>query len=48
MRALTCIGREADCEVTDEEVVPELLQGEPGDEGAVEARLDLGASSPPS
>ena len=40
-RALTSIAREADCIVYTEEVVPELLQGTPGTDEAVEARLDL-------
>ena len=40
-RALANIGREAGCEVTSEEIVPELLSGEPGSDEAVEARLDL-------
>ena len=40
-RPLTSIGREVGCEVTSEEVVPELLSGEPGSADAIEARLDL-------
>ncbi len=40
-RALTSVAREADCEVNAEEVVPELISGEPGTDDAVEARLDL-------
>ena len=40
-RAVSSIAREAGCEVSAEETVPELLQGEPGTPEAVEARLDL-------
>ena len=40
-RAVTSIAQEAGCEVSAEEVVPELLQGQPGSPDAVEARLDL-------
>ena len=41
VKSLTAMAREADCEVSAEEVVPELLQGAPGSDGVVEARLDL-------
>ena len=40
-RAVTSMAHEAGCEVSAEETVPELLQGEPGSPEAVEARLDL-------
>ena len=45
-RAVTSIAHEAGCEVSTEEVVPELLQGQPGSPEAVEARLDLHTWSP--
>ena len=40
-KSLISIVREADCEVSVEEVAPELLQGVPGTAEAVEARMDL-------
>ena len=40
-RGLTSIAREADCTVSAEGVVLDLLQGEPGTDSAAEARLDL-------
>ena len=41
------MGREAGCEVSAEEVVPELIQGTAGSDEAVEARLDLHVWSHP-
>lgn len=45
-RALGAICKEAGCEVNSEEVIPELLKGEPGAEDAIEARLDLHVWAP--
>ena len=41
VKALQAMCRECGCQTTLEEVVPELIQGEPGTDEAVEARLDL-------